>query len=181
MMDATSMPAASDPLLGHLTEARMLARRGIVVLIGGLLPVFLWMACAPLSSAVIAPAFVKVDLNVRPVQHAEGGIVRKVLVRDGQQVRMGQALLILGDVSVEADKNRLDFRVQTEHASLARLDAEQMMARAITFPPELLASAQGDRRLADQLDKERALFLARRDTLLGQVSLLRAQRDKVAE
>ena len=47
---------------------------------------------APLSSAVVAQAHVKVDLNRRPVQHAEGGIVREVLVRDGQRVRQGEPL-----------------------------------------------------------------------------------------
>jgi HlyD family secretion protein len=173
--------AANDPLGPHLGEARTLMKRGIAVLVGGVLPVALWMACAPLSSAVVAPAFVKVDLNRRPVQHAEGGIVREVRVRDGQHVRQGEPLLILGDVSVDADKNRLDYRVRTERASLARLDAEQLMAPAIVFPPDLLASAQADPRLAEQLAKERSLFDVRRDTLLGQVRLLRAQRDKVAE
>jgi hypothetical protein len=33
----------------------------------------------------LALAFIKVDLKRRPVQHLEGGIVREVLVRDGQQ------------------------------------------------------------------------------------------------
>jgi HlyD family secretion protein len=115
------------------------------------------------------------------VQHAEGGTVRKVYVRDGQHVRFGQPLLALGDISVDADKNRIDYRVQTEHASIARLDAEQMMARTISFPPELLAIAQSDARLAKQLEKESALFFVRRDTLQGQVRLLKVQRDKVAE
>ena len=173
--------AANDSVLPHVREARRLTRWGVAVLLGGLLPVAAWMAFAPLSSAVVAPAYVKVDLNRRPVQHAEGGIVREVLVRDGQRVRQGQPLLVLGDVAVDADRNRLDYRVKAERASLARLDAEQSMARAISFPPDVSGSAQTDPRLAGQLAKERALFDARRDALLGQVRLLHAQRDKVAE
>jgi epimerase transport system membrane fusion protein len=173
--------AANDPLTPHVREARRLTYWGLAVVIGGLLPVAAWMSFAPLSSAVVAQAYVKVDLNRRPVQHAEGGIVREVLVRDGQRVRQGEPLLVLGDVSVDADRNRLDHRVKTERASLARLDAEQTMARAITFPPDVIETAAADPRLAEQMAKERSLFDARRDALVGQVGLLRSQREKVAE
>jgi len=173
--------AANDPLALHVREARRLTHWGLAVLVCGLLPAAAWLGFAPLSSAVVAQAYVKVDLNRRPVQHAEGGIVREVLVRDGQHVRQGEALLVLGDVSVAADKNRLDHRVKTERASLARLDAEQTMANAISFPPDVIETARSDPRLAEQIAKERALFDARRDALLGQVRLLRSQRDKVAE
>ena len=181
MNGSTHALAANDPLTPHVREARRLANWGMALVIGGLLPVAAWMTFAPLSSAVVAQAYVKVDLNRRPVQHAEGGIVREVLVRDGQHVRQGEPLLVLGDVSVNADKNRLDHRVKTEQASLARLEAEQTMAPAIAFSRDLAETAQSDPRLAQQMAKERALFDARRDALVGQVRLLRSQREKVAE
>jgi epimerase transport system membrane fusion protein len=181
MNSAMQAMAANDPLVPHVREARRLTYWGMAVVIGGLLPVAAWMTFAPLASAVVAQAYVKVDLNRRPVQHAEGGIVREVLVRDGQRVRQGEPLLVFGDVSVDADKNRLDYRVKTERASLARLDAEQTMAQAIVFPPDVIETAKTDPRLAEQIAKERALFDARRDGLVGQVRLLRSQREKVAE
>lgn len=171
----------SASLLQHAGEAHRLMRWGMAVVIGGMLPVAAWMAFAPLSSAVVAQAYVKVDLNRRPVQHAEGGMVRQVLVRDGQHVRQGEPLLVLGDVAVDADKNRLDYRVMAERASLARLDAEQAMAPALVFPADVMAAANGDPRLAEQIGKERALFAVRREALLGQVRLLHSQRDKVSE
>jgi HlyD family secretion protein len=173
--------AANDHLIPHIDEARSLARWGGVVVLGGLLPVLAWMALAPLSSAVVAPAYVKVDLNRRPVQHAEGGIVREVLVRDGQRVQKGEPLLVLGDVAVDADRNRLDYRVLAERASLARLDAEQSMAKTVDFPAEVLAGAKSDARLQAQVAKEQSLFQTRRQALTGQVALLRSQREKIAE
>ena len=185
-LDATTIlppaaGAASDPLAPHVQEARRLMRWGGAVLLGGLLPVLAWMALAPLSSAVVAPAYVKVDLNRRPVQHAEGGIVREVLVRDGQRVKQGEPLLVLGDVSVAADQNRLLYRVKAERAGLARLEAEQASARSVAFPPDVLEAARADERLAEQVAKERALFDARREALTSQVALLRSQREKVRE
>lgn len=174
--------AALDAALApHLAESRRLARWGFAVLVLGLAPIGAWMSWAPLASAVVAQAFVKVDLDRRPVQHAEGGIVREVKVRDGQRVAQGEPLLVLGDVSVDADVNRLNYRVLTEHAGIVRLEAEQIGARALVFPADLLAAAKADPRLAEQLGKERALFEARRDALYGQVALLRAQRVRVIE
>ena len=173
--------ALEAALAPHLADARRLARWGVVVLVLGLAPVGAWMSWAPLTSAVVAQAFVKVDLDRRPVQHAEGGIVREVKVRDGQRVAQGEPLLVLGDVSVDADVNRLNYRVLTERAGLARLEAEQLAARSLNFPADLLVAAKADPRLAEQLGKERALFDARRDALHGQVALLRSQRLRVIE
>jgi membrane fusion protein, epimerase transport system len=180
----TIQPALAVPVDAtalHLADARQLARTAALVLGFGLVPVLAWMAFAPLSSAVVAPAFVKVDLNRRPVQHAEGGIVREVKVRDGQHVHKGDPLIVLGDVSVDADLNRLTYRVDAERASMARLDAEQSLSAAIGWPEDLLRNAAADPRLAEQIAKEKSLFAARRFALTSQAALLRIQRDKVAQ
>jgi HlyD family type I secretion membrane fusion protein len=179
-MSSVAMPV--DPALQpHLREAHRLARTGLLVLALGLLPILAWLAFAPLASAVVAPAHVKVDLDRRPVQHAEGGIVREVKVRDGQRVQQGEPLVILGDVGVDADVNRQAYRVLTERAGVIRLEAEQSGAANLNFPPELVKAAQGDSRMSEQLLKERALFAARRDSLQGQTALLRAQREKISQ
>lgn len=169
------------PLAQQLLEARKLARWAAAVLLIGVVPVGAWLAFAPLSAAVVASSFVKVDLDRRVVQHAEGGTVREVKVRDGQHVVQGETLLVLGDVSVDADLNRLDYRVAVERASLARLEAEQMSAASLHFPADVVEAARSDARLVEQMAKERALFGARRDALLGQSVLLRAQQAKVVQ
>ena len=169
------------PLAQQLAEASRLARRAVLVLAVGVFPVAAWLTLAPLSAAVVASAFVKVDLDRRVVQHAEGGMVREVKVRDGQHVEVGEPLLVLGDVAVDADLNRLDYRVAVERASLARLEAEQLSAAAVHFPDEVVEAARADPRVAEQVTKERSLFSARRDALVGQSALLRSQQAKVAQ
>lgn len=182
MTNAVMFSPDTNPGLGaQLNDAHRLARRGALVLALGLLPVLGWLAFAPLSSAVVAQAHVKVDLDRRPVQHAEGGIVREVKVRDGQQVKQGEPLLVLGDVGVDADVNRLTYRVQAERAGVIRLEAEQAGAAALVFPADLVEAAAKDPRLAEQLAKERALFATRRESLHGQSALLRAQREKIGQ
>jgi membrane fusion protein, epimerase transport system len=178
-MNSNAAPAPA--LLPHLAEASRLMRRGAAVLLLGLAPIVAWLGLAPLASAVVAPAVLKVDLNRRPVQHAEGGMVREVRVRDGQRVAQGEPLILLGDVSVDADMQRWDVRVRAERASMARLEAEQALAAAIVFPGDVLAAASKDTALAELLLKERSLFDARRSALLGQSTLLGAQREKVEQ
>ncbi len=162
-------------------HASRIIRGGWLIILGGVIPIGLWMAFAPLSMAVMAPAFVKVDLNRRPVQHLEGGIVRTVLVRDGQYVKAGDPILVLGDVGVDADSNRLAYRVNSERAALARLDAEQSLAKTVIFPADLLAAAKKDNRIEQALTKETALFDARRNSLGSEVALMKLQRERVEQ
>lgn len=161
-----------------ILAARRFATRGQWLIIIGFIPLVAWVTLAPLSMAVVAPAFVNVDLNRRPVQHLEGGIVRSVLVRNGQHVNAGDPVLLLGDVSVDADRNRLDYRIYVERASLARLEAEQTMAAQPVFPDELTDAGLRDERIAQALAKERTLFNARRDAMRSEIALLRLQRER---
>jgi HlyD family secretion protein len=162
-------------------QGRRLARRGLLIVAGALAPIGAWIALAPLSMAVVAPAFVKVDLNRRPVQHLEGGIVRAVRVRDGQRVAAGDPVLILGDVGVDADRNRLAYRAMVERAGLARLEGEQLRARRLVFSAELLAAAKQDARVRQALDNETALFAARSGSLDSEVALMQTQRQRIED
>ena len=162
-------------------QAHRLALGGWWIILLALVPVGLWMMLAPLSMAVVAPAYVKVDLNRRPVQHREGGIVRAVLVRDGQSVKAGDPVLLLGDVGVDADRNRLDYRVQIERASLVRLEAMQSLAGKLAFPEDLLNASRKDERIRQALAKETALFEARRSSLVSEMALMRTQRERIED
>ena len=168
-------------MMTSVDHARRLARTGWWVVLGAVAPLGAWLALAPLSMAVVAPAFVKIDLNRRPVQHLEGGIVRSVLVRDGQRVNAGDPVLILGDVSVDAERNRLAYRAHVEQAGIARLDAEQARAAAVRFPAPLIAAAKRDSRVQEAIAKEESLFRARRDSLASETKLLAAQRQRIEQ
>jgi HlyD family secretion protein len=178
MKRIASMSAATPVLSGH-NEARGLVRTAWWVLLAVLLPAALWLGLAPITISVIAPGFVKVDLNRRPVQHREGGIVKTVLVRDGQRVKTGEPVLMLGDVSVQADRERLDYRNSVLRASVARLEAEQLRAPGLRFADDLLATGATDPRVREALKKENDLFAARRATLVSEVALMQVQRERI--
>src|SRR4051812_25982946 len=162
-------------------HAHALVRTGAWILFGAVMPMALWMGLAPLSMAVVAPAVVKVDLNRRPVQHLEGGTVREVLVRDGQHVNAGDAVLVLGDVRVDADRNRLDYRVLVERAGMVRLEAESALSTILRFPADVVKAAKDDRRIGEAIAKEAALFKAQRYSLDSGIELMRAQREHMQQ
>ncbi|MEQ1880230.1 MAG: HlyD family type I secretion periplasmic adaptor subunit [Burkholderiales bacterium] len=159
--------------------ANLFARAGWWVILGAVVPLGLWFAFAALSMAVVAPAFVTVDLNRRPVQHLEGGIVHSVMVRNGQTVKAGDPILILGDVAVEADRNRWAYRMSAEQAALSRHQAEQNLQQNLLFSADLVEAAREDERVREALEKELALFVARRNSLASEVSLMKEQRRHV--
>lgn len=182
MSNAMAMKAANDAagVRGDSREqGRRLGRLGMRIVGLALAPLAVWFCLAPLSMAVVAPAYVKVDLNRRPVQHLEGGIVSRVLVRDGQFVRAGDPVLVLGDVGVDADRNRLAYRAVAERAALARLESEQLRRAVLAFPADLREAGAGDPRVAEALAKEASLFQSRRQSLDSEVALMRAQRAQI--
>ncbi len=173
---------SGDPALqAQLAQAARMGRIGRWLLLLGLLPLAAWLALAPMASAVVANAHVKVDLDRRPVQHMEGGTVREVMVRDGQQVEAGQPLLALGDVAVDADARRLEFRWLSERAGAARLEAEVAGMSVLRYPQELLDAGEASPDVAAQLTKEQALFDTRRRTVRSQVQLLQDQGERIGQ
>lgn len=172
---------AADAVALDQRDARRLMRWGLAVALLGLAPVMAWLALAPLSSAVVAQGHVKVDLNRRTLQHAEGGIVREVLVRDGDTISAGQPLLVLGDVTVSANKQRLSYRAWAEKAGILRLNAELERQATLPWPADLLQAAKSDPDLADQMRKEQQLFSTRREALTSQLGLMQSQKLRIAQ
>jgi HlyD family secretion protein len=132
-----------------------------------------WSALAPLSEAAIAPGMIKVEGTRRTIQHLEGGIVREILVRDGDRVRAGQVLVRLDDIRAGADLETLRNQRWAFMAQDARLSAELSGAEAITFPADLLAAEEP--RAQDAMAGQRAVFEARRAALAAQVSVQEAR------
>ena len=147
---------------------------GVAVLALGFGVLVAWSMSAPISGAVIAPGFVKVEMNRQVVQHQEGGIVKEILVRDGQRVRRGDTLLVLGDVRVDSTVDLLRTQLDGERAKAARLEAERGLAASLT-PPAEFASRAKEPKVTEILQREASLFRARREALDSQIAVLRKQ------
>jgi HlyD family secretion protein len=129
----------------------------IVCLLGG---GFGWLLFARLDSAALAPGVVVADSQRKTVQHLEGGILRAVLVQEGETVIAGQHLVLLEGTEAKARLDQLLNQQITAEARLTRLRAEQNNLRTLTFAPTLLQAAarQG---AETALTAERDVFEAR--------------------
>jgi HlyD family type I secretion membrane fusion protein len=131
----------------------------------------LWAAIAPISGAVIAHARIKTELERKTVQHREGGIVREIKVRNGQQVRAGDVLVVVDDVRSDAELDLLEDQLLAERVRHARLSAESTLADSFDVAK---LSASGPR-AAEHLARERDQFEAHRRGLDEQLQALQLQ------
>lgn len=132
-----------------------------------------WSALAPLTEAAIAPGMIKVEGTRRTIQHLEGGIVREILVRDGDRVTAGQTLMRLDDIRAAADLEALRSQRWSFMAQDARLAAELDDRAEVAFPADLVNA--GEPRAADSMAGQRAVFEARRASLVSQVAVQEAR------
>jgi len=157
----------------RFAESRTIILAGLIVIglffgLGGL-----WSAVAQISGAVIASGEVRVDTERKTVQHLEGGIVREILVRNGDQVEQGQPLLILEIAQIVSATEQILLQLAAAKIEEARLLAERELSPEPLWPTpeesipagkfnELLASAQ-------------KVFASGRQMLENQIALLKTQ------
>jgi HlyD family secretion protein len=133
-----------------------------------------WAAVAPLDGAVVASgSFVATGQN-KQVQHLEGGIIRKMLVNEGDLVEEDQPLLRLDDTAVKAKLRSLVLRRYRLIAMAARLTAEINSLDKLQLP-EALAQQASDPDVKFVLQGQEAQLTARRTTLLAQEEVLRRE------
>ena len=121
-------PTREDPLLrirGAAPDApaprvRLLRRIGIGVLVAAA-AVALFM---PVEMSVTAPGRVVPSDRVKTVQHLEGGIIRSVLIREGQTVRAGDPLVHVDLGATGLNLEEVAARFASLRAARVRLSAE---------------------------------------------------------
>jgi HlyD family type I secretion membrane fusion protein len=112
-----------------------------------------------------------VDSNRKSVQHLEGGVIREILVRDGDVVEAGQVLLRLDGASIRAALASLQPMLTTNEAQKGRLRAEREGLDVILFSEDLVAEAERDVATAQILAGQQRVFETRRNALLGEKAL----------
>ena len=154
--DAGGLRASSD------TSA--VAKTGLWVLGLGFGGFLLWAGLAPLDEGVPTQGMVTLDTKRKTVQHLSGGIVKEVLVHEGQQVKEGDPLLRLDGAVAKANYEAVRQRYLGYRAMQSRLFAEQAGQNAIDFHPDVKA-AMNDPLIKQQVSTQQQLIQARRAAL----------------
>ncbi|MCU4652493.1 HlyD family type I secretion periplasmic adaptor subunit [Roseibacterium sp. SDUM158016] len=139
-----------------------------------------WASTVRLSAAVVLPGVVLPEQRHILVQHPQGGRVEALLVREGDEVAAGDALLRLDPADTEAALALARGQWAEWRARRARLEAERDGAEVVEFPADLLRIAATDPAIGDFLEGQHQLFSARAVTLQGELEQLAGRIAQVA-
>lgn len=130
-----------------------------------------WAFMAPLAAAVISQgSFVATGRN-KIVQHLEGGIIKEILVNEGDYVEAGQPIMLLDETTALANERELFLRRVRLEAMETRILAEHDRVDALHFPPEL-EILRSDFEVASMLDAQEIIFNAATLQLRNDLNLL---------
>lgn len=132
-----------DSRLGFRLRSHVVAGSALALLLvlgcGG------WAANAALNGAVVTQGAVKIDQNLKEVQHRDGGIVQSIAVRQGDHVAEGQVLFRLDDVQTRAELSIIRSQLAENLGRRARLVAERDNLVSVAYPAEIAT-------LSDEVD-----------------------------
>ncbi|PLX85209.1 MAG: HlyD family type I secretion periplasmic adaptor subunit [Desulfuromonas sp.] len=112
-------------------------RNFVLVLLISCIGLFLWASFSEVDVIVRTEGQIIPAGKSQIVQHLEGGIVRKILVQEGQVVGKGEALIELSDVQSRSDLGQEQSHLDALRGREARLFAEVNGLDRIDFPEEL--------------------------------------------
>lgn len=165
--DTDFLPAALEVVE---TPPNPLGRIILWVLMLFLALALLWSFIARIDIVAVAPGKVIAAGRNKLVQSAEGGVVRKIYVRDGQTVRRGQPLVALDPTASGADQAQALANLQTAGVDAARSRAllaglagwAAVFTPPVNLPPEVAAT-------------QRLLIASRLAELGSKIAALRGQ------
>ncbi|UWQ22430.1 HlyD family type I secretion periplasmic adaptor subunit [Jannaschia sp. W003] len=148
------------------------AKFGIALMVCAFGGFGVWAFQAPLAAAVISQgSFVATGQN-KIVQHLEGGIIREILVAEGDRVRTGTPILRLDETAALANERELFLREVRLEATEARLLAEHDGAATVTMPDRLVIAAATDPEVEAIIASQRLNFREARRALEQDVALI---------
>lgn len=171
LLPTTVLPSGAGEAAAPPSDAMRAARIGLWTLLVGLGGFLLWAVLAPIDEGVPAQGTVTIATKSKLVQHLTGGVIKAVLVREGEIVEQSQPLIELDDEQVRANHEGIRQRYLSLRAVQGRLLAEQSGADRIDFHADLLQAAS-DPLIAAQMRTQQQLFRARRSALQADLRAL---------
>jgi adhesin transport system membrane fusion protein len=129
----------------------------LYLMAGALAAALAWASVARVDEVTKADCRVIPEGREQVIASLEGGILRELVVHEGEQVEAGQELAELDPTRFEAQQAEGETKRIALEASIARLVAEST-GRPLAFPPEVLAASQVAR-------SEQEAYLARKRAL----------------
>src|SRR5262249_24657232 len=145
-------------------------------LIGGTL---LWATFGRLDIVAVADGKLVPATYLKILQPAEQGVVKEILVQEGQEVREGEVLIRMDTALSDADGRALAAEYHTKRIALRRIDAQpagKPLARTNDDPAEIFGQAQAQyaanvQAYENALSQERAVLQKAKSDLASAVEV----------
>lgn len=154
---------------------------GLIISIVVIIFFFLWGGLAPLDSAAISHGTIVFDSYRKTIQHLEGGIITEIKVKEGQEVKTGDTLIVLNQASSKASLELLLKQMQTAKASEARLISEIDGKDKINFDDESITKNMQDPAVIKIIDGQNLLFKSRTSDINGKIEVLKQRNLQLSE
>jgi adhesin transport system membrane fusion protein len=164
----SDIPYVSPVAAAQVLEPAPAAMWAVYLMLVGIAVALAWASMAQVDIIAKANGRIVPDGREQVIASLEGGILRELLVKEGQQVTEGQALAMLDPTRFEAQQAEGNARKLALQASLARLQAEAT-GRPLQFPqglPEAVEAAERDSHEARQRVLTEAVETSRRSAAL---------------
>ncbi len=112
----------------------------LVLCVTACMAFFGWASVSTLDIVSLASGEVIPSSQVKSVQHLEGGIVREIAIREGEEVTQGQKLIVLEPTQSGADVGEIRVRLLSLRAEITRLEAEVSGTDKPVFDDDLKAN-----------------------------------------
>lgn len=130
-------PGFASELKDLGTTSRVAANVLLLAIVAFFIGALIWAAYAPLDEVVQGHGRVVPSTEIKRVQNFEGGIVKAILVQEGQHVQKGQILIELDQTQMISRLRELQSGYLDQMATVARLKAELSGSKTIDFPSEV--------------------------------------------
>ncbi|QTH06612.1 HlyD family type I secretion periplasmic adaptor subunit [Vibrio fluvialis] len=147
-----------------------------------------WASWAQIDKVTVGQGKVVPSSQIQVVQNLEGGLVKQILVREGEQVKKGQQLLLIDDTRFRSDYREREQQVANLTASVLQLSASiasvvvneefteaeweksvRIDYTKLAFPPALVESQP------DLVERQRAQYRQDLDNLRNKLSVISQQ------
>lgn len=161
-----------DSDLANLTVGNQRSHVILLVAVAFIVLILIWAYFAKLEEATSGTGKVIPSGQVQVVQNLEGGIVKKILVREGDVVTKGQVLVQIDDTNFAAQYREGVLKATVLKLKVTRLTAEAA-GSSLTINPELKKA------YPDLARNEVALFSSRANRLKAKLTTLEKQKKQV--
>ncbi|WFU07896.1 HlyD family type I secretion periplasmic adaptor subunit [Rhizobium sp. CB3090] len=160
---------------------RSVKRTGNLLICVFILGFGIWSLLAPLKSAAVASGVVEPEFSRKTIQHLEGGIIRQILVKNGDAVTSGQVLIELDDTKSRSERDSIQGQLWDAEGMHARLVAEQNGTDQITFPSDLVALMNDTPSVRAIMVGQQRIFETRRQVMQSEIGITQEKMRQVQQ